>query len=645
MASLAIVTATVAVPGSVGAQPAEPGDVLEQHVEVSPKFGQPSLTPTDVFKLVVDTTISAPAEYFEVRVRIWRPDGSLFYQKTEPRNDIEAGAVSVGFERELADLGVSPGRYPVEVRVLASGSEPTVVTSRILVVEQDMPPLPVVVIARLSSSPALDPSGRFALDPATHSVTREAADDLVALASGRSESLTIAIPPLLLEEWSSAASGYSLSGAAGVQDVPAENEVPQQYRDSLESLARAVETERVELLDVPYAEPDIGGLQTIGALDDLARHYAIGAATYLAALGAEASAGTCVCGDIVSSPAAELMADAGHAYFICAPESSDTTISPGVYRESSTGTVALVMDRGLASVLTTGTAEDIYDHLYDTALSEDPPSALVVVLDIGPGRPHDAEDVSRLLALVDRVDWLEAAPAARAAELTRQGPITLVQEVPAPVDAPRGYWDDIADAREGALALAEAWGADEPDSSAALRAALISESASWKGPDGSYPFADRGMAFAASVTRLAEDTFGAVSLEVRDVTLAARAGDVPLTIFSAADRSLTLRVETIARSSQPRTTEASVTINPADNFLTIPVDLGSAVSDELTVRVMAGNVLVAETTVTVRASYLDRLTTMVMVVVVLLVLLLFIRRRVKRADAGNMPVEADKDEK
>ncbi|HSQ22366.1 MAG TPA: hypothetical protein VLQ52_06205, partial [Coriobacteriia bacterium] len=89
------------------------------------------------------------------------------------------------------------------------------------------------------------------------------------------------------------------------------------------------------------------------------------------------------------------------------------------------------------------------------------------------------------------------------------------------------------------------------------------------------------------------------------------------------------------------TSQFEVSAEPADNFLTIPVDLGAVIADDLTVAVRAGDLTIAESTVRVRSSHIDRLATVGMVVLVLLVLLLFIRRRVRTAIAGTIAVDDD----
>ncbi len=79
-----------------------------------------------------------------------------------------------------------------------------------------------------------------------------------------------------------------------------------------------------------------------------------------------------------------------------------------------------------------------------------------------------------------------------------------------------------------------------------------------------------------------------------------------------------------------------VRLSPGENYLTIPVDLQSSLSGGVHLRVFADDLLLDEASVTVRASYLDRLVIVGAVVILLTVLLFFIRRRVRRADADTI---------
>ncbi|MRR11996.1 hypothetical protein EG835_05885 [bacterium] len=77
---------------------------------------------------------------------------------------------------------------------------------------------------------------------------------------------------------------------------------------------------------------------------------------------------------------------------------------------------------------------------------------------------------------------------------------------------------------------------------------------------------------------------------------------------------------------------ATVQVRPQENFATVPVDLGQSLSGLLTVGVYAGDIMLDEVTVTVRASFLDRLVLIFGVAIVLVGMLLFIRKRVRTAE-------------
>ena len=603
---------------------------------VSVQIKQPtsSIVPGTTLSLQIDTQMTHRAKYFEVRIRVYRPSGQLLYQKTEIRNDVKAGTVSIPFSRDLSKVGSRPGRYPVEVRVLASGTAATTVRSRVLVSDPTLKPMSTAVVVRVSSSPALDTLGRFALDPATHDSERAFVDGLVDLANARTSSITLAIAPITLDEWQRASKGYRAVDTAGVVTVDSESEVSKRYAATLAKLSAAVKAGRIELLDIPYAEPDLGNLQGINALDDLERHYTLGAAVYKQVLDVTPSTGTALNGDIVCKDALPIMTASDVGYVVCSPDSIAASATAGVYSTGANSPKALVIDPALSSLAVTGTVEDILDYEFDNALQDGRPSALTILLNAGPGRSTSLATVKRLFSAVDSASWLEDVSAARAAQLPSQSDVSLVSKAPVKGDAPAGYWSNVAQARRYALALLDAWGTKNTVANSTLNAVLTAESSTWAGLDGSYPFAERGQAFATSAMRYAKTVFDGISVEMRDVTLAGRSGDVPVTISSKTGDPLTVHILTSTTHSSPHSSETTEVLREADNFLTIPVDLGKQVADHLTLQIIAGDMVIATRTVNLKASYLDRLTLVAMVVLVLFGLLIFIRRRVMKADAA-----------
>ncbi len=72
---------------------------------------------------------------------------------------------------------------------------------------------------------------------------------------------------------------------------------------------------------------------------------------------------------------------------------------------------------------------------------------------------------------------------------------------------------------------------------------------------------------------------------------------------------------------------------PQETYLKIPVDMRTALSGKLTVEVSAGGLVLERETVTVSASYLDRLVLGGAVVIALLGMLVFIVRRTRASEA------------
>ncbi len=622
-----------------------------QHVDVTLRQAAVAVTPAGALAVTVRTTLSQPAEYFEVRLRAFRPDGGLLYQKTEVRHDVEAGAVEIAFSRELADLSLAPGRYPLEARILATGSEPTTVEGRMLVLDPDVPSLPVAVVVRIAETPGLDPDGRFAIDPAT----RQAPDAAAALSAYMLQRpgarCSLALAPVMLEEWSRAVDGYETTASAAAGSAGPEDTVPLRYAATLEAISEAAGTGRLQLLDVPYAEPDLAGLASIDATADLADHLSLGAATVTAALGLAPSAGAAF-GGVLTPQAVAPAEAAGITHVVVHGDAVRTTGEAplvGPVAIEDTGLTALVTDAALAEASRAG-ERAIEDRLFDLAFPAGDavrPPAAVALIELGSGTT--AADAIALLDAVQALPWTEPVTAEEASVLRGAATVTLDDEAGA-ISAPTGYWDEIAGVRRRVQALRAAVSATDPVLTEATRSLLVAESGSWQDTEGAW---ERGRSYAAAAREAADRVFSAVTLDARDVTLADRTGEMPLAVLNASERELSVIVRVNAAEVQPRSFEATLTLAPSDNYLTVPVDLGRAVSDDVRVSVWAGDLKIAESTVTVRASYLDRLAMVGMVILVLIGLLVFIRRRVSaaapngrngRSDAGSaatMPGDAD----
>jgi hypothetical protein len=615
-----------------------------QAVTIRVVQARPSVSPTGTLEADVVTNLTADAEYFEVRLRLKSEDGRLLYQKTEVRHDVKAGEQTISFTRELSDHSLKSGRYPIEVRVLATGSTATEATSRLLVLDKTPPTVPVAIIVRLTCSPGVDPNGRFLVDPAQYPETRDDAEllaDLVETTPGLK--MSFAISPLLVEEWARAADGYETSGADGVRSYAETSEGSVASQAVLDRLRALLGGDQVELLDVPYAEPDIAGLASIDALADLNGQWALTDSIMKSALGAEVASGAAFAGDALPASALPVLEKRGLEYVVLSAasvRSGNSTASTGVYTLSNGTTRALVYDSNPVKAAAEQSPDDFYDALFDRTLSENPDEPVVLRFEIGPGTRDSVESLKLALAWLAETPWTEVVTASDAAayETPRDG--RLIQKL-APRGAPAGYWSEVATARMKADAAGAALGADNAGARSAKSAVYIAQSLCWAGPDKGYALADRGRAFAASAIRYVDDLFATVTIGAQDVTLSNRTGAVPVSVVNGSDKPLKVNIVTTASRISVKSTVKPVTLDIGENVVTIPVDMGSELSDTLDIKLVAGDLMIREATVKVQASYLDRLATLGMVFVFLAGLLWFIRRRVRAADAGTMPGEPD----
>lgn len=612
---------------------AQPAD---QRVTLSIRHAQPAYTPDATFTVEVAADLSQPAEYFEVRLRLTSPSGRLLYQKTEVRHRVPAGRTSVAFTRGLTGLGVRQGRYPIEVRVLATGSDPTVARSRLLVLDDfARVRVPVVLVAHLVGPPATDPGGRFASDPALYPRPRSDADRLLDVAARHSSStVVLAAAPVLIEEWLRASDGYEVLDPGGVRTVPPEDPTAIAASALLRRLRNAAENRLVELLDVPYAEPDPAQLATIDATEDLASHWAFGDGVYARAIGSSPASGTAFFGPSVPPSALDAARARGCSFVVLpvdAVRTGDATPAPGTYPLGK-GLLALAGSSGLADAARAGDADAFYDALFERAVSREPTAPLIALFQIGPGSRHAATDLEQALAWLDAVPWASSVSASAAAHAGTGPAVEPVQATPS-VPA---YWPEVARARELSLALMDAVGGNDADAVETRRRALIAQSALWAGADGAYALAERAEAFARSASDEARRVFDAVVIDAKDVTLPDVEGDIPVSIVNRSGKTLHLLLDAIASRATVLGVPTTVTVQPGENIVSLRADVRGELGDTVRITLTSRRTTVASTEIAVRASYLDRIVTIGAVVLFLLALLAFIRRRARRADAATI---------
>jgi hypothetical protein len=611
-----------------------------------------SVTPTGTLAFSVTTQLPAAVTALTVTSRVLTPAGALLYQHTETRGALPADTYAFGFSKALAGgTATREGRYRVQVQVKAGSATAVDSNASALVVDPAKhTPVPLAVVVRVAHVPATDPDGLFSVDPASEATGRAEVRALARLASSHRElGLTLALSPLTLDEWDQASVGYrSIAGSLPVT-VSADASAPLDCAATLDALESAVTSGSVPMLAVPYAEPDLSGLATIEGVGDLRDQLDLGTNTYQTTLRSQPGTGTALALDGLPAQVLPMLAERDVGFVLARTaalkRSGVATVAPGVYRIKDATATAVAVDDRVARLLgdpqasTGAIADALFDRLDAKATKGQP---VVVVLDAGPDSTITSGRLATELDALVASGWIRLVGVDAAAAMPPLGEVTASGESVGGGAAPAGWWQAIAAARQSAAALAAAAGPDDPDARRVAKDTLIAESRLWAGTDGLWRDVARARPFADTSAVVAKALLGGLKVSASPVTLSGTAGRVPVNVHNPSDRILSV----VVTASAPRVTvpdggRVAATLRPGENYVTVPVDMGSVFTANLRVGVSAGPLEISHTTVKVRASYVDRLALVGLVVVVLLGLLFYIRSRT-RAAAGAAERSAER---
>lgn len=629
LAILVAALVAAARPGGASAAPAPgptPAVALVRGTDYMSRTGQLDLSAV--------VTLAQPAREMTVRFRVLTQNGTLVFQRTESRERLPAGAAVVRIERSAKALGLKEGSYLLDVHVEASGHTPASITEQILVVDDKRAPVTVAVVVRVRGTPLIGPSGVPMSDPATATLPRDEAVAAAQLRSVRPDIVfTLAIPPVLLDDWRRVAQGYQV--ARTDTPVSLEATVPSVYRDASRALADAAQSGLV-FAEMPYAEPDIGGLERMRAMDDLAAQIALGSRVTSSTLHT-ATVGTCLDGSPLRLRTARLLGDHGIGWALLSPDSiplSDgTTPTPGVHQVEGAPLILVVPDAQASALLagsSTARTEFLSYLLKHASSKKEKGQPVVAVIEVGQGQTASVADLQAALAALMRVRWVRVVSMPEIATMRPIDSLRLPDEPSAVDTATVAYWREIAAARKNALALRAATEPSDEDGVACERAIMLAEGRVFSGEQ-----RETGLRYASEADALATSILREVSLTTPDVTLSGASGKVRASVTNGTGKVLTLAVtatpENMRVLSDPRIV---VSAPPGETIISVPVQVRSSLTGALELRLYAGELELAATRSTVAAGFMDRLAIVGSVVLVLLGLLWYIRSRGRQAVAG-----------
>lgn len=591
------------------------------------------------YKAIVRT--SSAADGVTVRFKLWRPTGRLIFQRTKTFSGVEKSTtLEAEFSRATDDLTLRPGAYPVELEVTVrrdGKSQSATISTRMYVLDDERT-IPTALVIRVNGQPLADPNGVFVNDPADYTRAR---DDLNAITAwileDRGARCTVAVSPLLLEEWQRISGGYKLVAPEGNVQVASNGDVPLAYSAAMSQLRAALDTGRLELTSQGYADPDLSDLQGADLLSDVTQQYQHGVSALFSSLEATASTGTVPASGWLPPAAVPLLADSGIRYAVVSPASARAGSRPAkssAYRSSAKGIVILVADDALSNAIESGDTSVSTSLTFDRLLEDAASGPLVISADVGSGAAP-ASTVIRTFSDVSALPWIKTHMAREVARAPKKRTVRLRPGQGTEGDPP-GYWDDVREGRMWSDALIAAAGDDSAEAVTAHRDSMIAQCSAWAGSDEAWALEHRGRTFAATAKRLSTDVLNKVSLDAKPVTLAGTSGKVPVTVSNASDRTLMVYL-TVTSDQGVRlagATRHAMRLGPQDTFIEVPVELANVLSGDVHVVLSAGQATLDSATVTVTASYLDRIALILGVIVAMVGLLVFIIKRVSKAEQG-----------
>lgn len=602
-----------------------------------------SIVSGEPFDFLATAQFPAGTESVSMRFQLRHPTGRLIFMRTRNAAEPEGRTLTESFTRETADLSLRPGAYPatLETTVRVAGAEyGSILETTLLVYSTDMQQIPVVYAIRIGGQPLADPQGRFVSDPLEFTRPRDEARAIASWVLADPDArVTLSLSPLITEEWARIATGYDLVGPEGLERFESDSPASREYASVLTLLKSAIETGRLELAATGYADPSVSELTAIGLGEDVVAQYDRGVSSTFASLETSPSTGTVPAGGCVPSTAVRHLLASGVTFAIVDADcirSRSASVTPTSYSVGETGLIALVADETASKAADSADASALVGHAFER-LIEGIPGPLTITAELGPG-VGGAQAFIRSASALTAQPWTQTLTAREAA---------LAPKRTAAVDtdgdkgtAPRGYWAEVTEARRWAAALREAIGDSAPEVVTAERDSLIAASSAWAGADSGWVLADRGRSFADTAVRLARDILGEVSLTVEPITLAGTAGELPVTVRNDSGRPLTVRLiaEASGGADIPGPREQTIVLEPQDNFVQIPVDLTNAIAGDIRVSVAAADVELTDKSVTVRASYLDRIALIGGIVLVMIGVLVFVIRRVRAGEQEDSVV-------
>ncbi|MDP1809664.1 MAG: DUF6049 family protein [Actinomycetota bacterium] len=531
------------------------------------------------------------------------------------------GTTSVSLSRSLQTLKLNEGVYPAELSLTLAGRETVVDRSYLVVLGPKDRQMPVAVVWNLHQPERRLPDGTF-FDNALAGLVANRPENqgllsqqLSALGELPTVKANLAVSPVLLEQLSSMAAGYTWHEGRSSKVVARDGESAQDAGNWLESLKKIVAGGQAEILTSPYGQSPLPTLAALGwESDALGQLQAAGTASKKILALDSPLPGLYLPGLMLDKRSAPWLVKSNVKYAVA----RSTAPNAGVAVAKPLPPLDFKLGRRHLTILQSDPEITGWLHIASPEKAGQELTALLAqrllagdadkVVTIAPDEAHSlpSPDLLRqVYQALARIPWAKTVTLASLMDQPKS-PANLATGK-APASASRAYKNSVERSRRDLLDFTAG-----VSSSNELRRQLehqlyVSESIDyWLGNDPQIP--PMGKIYADNIHRTIDSEFSKLELvPPSKITFSTKNGKIPVAIVNRAGYPIKARVHLAGKNfvfSDDKKEE--VTLMPKENLISYDITAGFVGLSKLKVTVLVGTRTIASRNIEVRVSNMLR---------------------------------------
>lgn len=618
-------------------------------------FDKPFYGSGEEFTITLTLNNDSPTPVKEVRVTL-SIDGRLslpnqtqssseqeskpLLRQTWSRSSLPAGKTEFKIKKEIPDL--EDGAYQVLATVTQEGQTILEQKSALCVMSPKISsPLLMAIVWNLHDRAHFNPQRIFldqdiqdhcSLDPQNPEPYFQ---HIIALSQHPNIRVNMNFTPLLLQQIQDVSDGYEILVGGKVKKIPEESKQAQDATELLKRFEKAVKNGQIELIPAPYAYPSLATLANQGWDRDGLVQIKKGKEVVANIFNLPEPAGLYPPNLTLNSKALSYLTQNQVKYtilkgniFLTVPETEGDIYMPHRVQDAENNRLTVFFaDDFLTQILTEGqdaeaTSQRLLGALTEIYLTRAGEQKIAVMSPDDVSWDPNLELLQALYAKLEQIPWVKTITLGEAADLIAPPtkPLTLAETELEGGYLETEYLKELERAQAGFELFSEIASPDHPLQERFLQDLLIAQSSDWLGTEKDPKLINLGLSFAADIERNIDFELAKITMPRSQViTLTGQGGKVPITINNATGYPISISIALEGEDFFfPSGDTKNVTLSPEENVFTFPVTAKRAGSSLIKVTIKCSERKVAESMITVKSTYFNRVALSIVAVLMLI---------------------------